>query len=157
MEHFARKLGEDVDYWWTVWVLHDIDWVYVEKEGARHLWSDFDMIADEIGFSREIRGDIRSHGHFLPWIIEKPDTVVRKYINAVDELSGFIWAYFRMIPSDNVMDIKPSSIRKKLKDTSFAAGFDRAEALNCETLLSIPLENFVEEIKIGLTWGSWKK
>jgi predicted hydrolase (HD superfamily) len=41
---------------------------------------------------------------------------VRKYINAVDELSGFIWAYFRMLPSDDVMEIKPKSIKKKLKD-----------------------------------------
>lgn len=157
MEHFAKKLGEDTDYWWTVWVLHDIDWDYVGKDGTRHLLKDFDMIADEIGLSPEIRWDIRSHGHFLPGISEQPDTLVRKYINAVDELSGFIWAYFRMIPSESVMDIKPSSIRKKLKDASFAAWVDRWEALNCETLLSIPLEDFVEDIKRGLDGGDWKK
>ena len=62
-----------------------------------------------------------------------------------------------MIPSDNVMDIKPSSIRKKLKDASFAAGVDRGEALNCETLLGIPLEEFIEDIKGGLAGGNWKK
>lgn len=157
MECCAKKLGEDVDYWWTVGALHDIDWDYVNKDGTRHLLKDFDTIADEIGLSAEIRGDIRSHGHFLPGISEKPDTLVRKYINAVDELSGFIWAYFRMIPSENVMDIKPSSIRKKLKDASFAAGVDRGEALNCESLLSIPLEEFVEDIKQGLVGGNWKK
>jgi len=71
---------------------------------------------DEIDAPAELRGDIRSHGHFLPGITEKPDTLIRKYINAVDELSGFIWAYFRMIPSTDVMDIKVSSIKKKLKD-----------------------------------------
>lgn len=157
MEHFAKKLGEDSEYWWTVWVLHDIDWDYVNKDGTRHLLADFDLIVDEIGLSPLIRGDIRSHGHFLPGITEKPDTLVRKYINAVDELSGFVWAYFRMIPSDNVMDIKPSSIRKKLKDASFAAGVDRWEALNCETLLFISLEDFIEDIKQGLAGGNWKK
>ena len=157
MEYFAKKLGEDVDYWWTVGVLHDIDWDFVEKDGNRHLLKDFDTIADEIGLSSEIRWDIRSHGHFLPGISEKPDTLVRKYINAVDELSGFIWAYFRMIPSESVLDIKPSSIRKKLKDAGFAAWVDRGEALNCETLLSIPLEEFVEDIKLGLVGWVWKK
>lgn len=157
MEYFAEKLGEDPHTWWTVGILHDIDWDYVEKNGDRHLRSDFDTIADEIGLSPELRGDIRSHGHFLPGITEKPDTLIRKYINAVDELSGFIWAYFRMIPSDNVMDIKPSSIRKKLKDASFAAWVDREEAQNCETLLGIPLEEFVEDIKLALAGHEWKK
>jgi predicted hydrolase (HD superfamily) len=75
----------------------------------------------EVEASPELLADIRSHGHFLPGIVEKPDTLLRKYINAVDELSGFIWAYFRMIPSADVMEIKPSSIRKKLRDGSFAA------------------------------------
>jgi putative nucleotidyltransferase with HDIG domain len=55
MEHFAKKLGEDVDYWWTVGVLHDIDWDFVEKDGNRHLLKDFDTIADEIGLPSEIR------------------------------------------------------------------------------------------------------
>jgi predicted hydrolase (HD superfamily) len=75
---------------------------------------------------------------------------VRKYLNAVDELSGFIWAYFRMLPSNNVMDIKPSSIQKKLKDLSFAAGVDRNEVRNCETMLNIPLDVFIEDVKLAL-------
>lgn len=157
MQYFWQKLGQDSDYWWTVWILHDIDWDFVEKDGTRHLWSDLEIILSEINASPELVADIRSHGHFLPWIEDKPDTLVRKYINSVDELSGFIWAYFRMIPSTDVMDIKPSSIRKKLKDVSFAAGVDRAEALNCETMLGIPLEEFVEDIKLALKDGEWRK
>lgn len=157
MEYFAWKLSEDSEYWWTVGVLHDIDWDFIMKDGVHHLREDFDRITDEIILPEEVRADIRSHGHFLPWIIEKPDTLVRKYINAVDELSWFIWAYFRMIPSESVMDIKPSSIRKKLKDMSFAAGIDRGEAMNCESLLWIPLETFVEDVKIALSQGQWKK
>ncbi len=157
MEYFGQKLGQDSQYWWTVGILHDIDRDYIEKNGEKHLKEDFDKICDEVNLNPEARADIRSHGHFLPGIVEKPDTLIRKYINAVDELSGFIWAYFRMIPSGDVMEIKPSSIRKKLKDTSFAAGVDRGEALNCETMLGIPLEEFVEDIKLALKDGEWKK
>jgi predicted hydrolase (HD superfamily) len=62
-----------------------------------------------------------------------------------------------MIPSADVIEIKPSSIRKKLKDSSFAAGVDRGEALNCETMLGISLEDFVEDIKLALKDGEWKK
>lgn len=51
MEYFAKKLGEDADYWWTVWVLHDIDRDYIEKNGDRHLKADFDIIAAKIDLS----------------------------------------------------------------------------------------------------------
>ena len=156
MKYFAQKLGEDAHYWWLVGVLHDIDWDYIEKNGDKHLKTEFDAIMDEISAPAELRADIRSHGHFLGGIEEKPDTLIRKYINAVDELSGFIWAYFRMIPSDDVMEVKASSIKKKLKDKSFAAGVDRAEAINCETLLGISLDEFIEDIKLALAGSEVK-
>lgn len=156
MKHFAKKLWEDTHYWWIVWVLHDIDWDFVEKDGDKHLKEDFEKIMSEIDAPDELLADIRSHGHFLPGITEKPDTLIRKYINAVDELSGFIWAYFRMIPSEDVMEIKTSSIKKKLKDKSFAAGVDRNEARNCETLLTIPLDDFIEDIKKALAGSDIK-
>jgi putative nucleotidyltransferase with HDIG domain len=150
MEYFAKKTGNDADYWWTVGILHDIDRDHIQKDGDKHLKHDFEKIMAEIDAPAELLADIRSHGHFLPGISDKPDTLVRKYLNAVDELSGFI-------PSNDVMDIKPSSIRKKLKDASFAAGVDRGEALNCETMLAIPLEDFVEDIKLALKGGEWVK
>ena len=157
MKYFGEKLGEDSHYWWLVGVLHDIDWDYVEKDGEKHLKDDFEKIMAEIDAPTELLWDIRSHGHFLPGIEEKPDTLIRKYINAVDELSGFIWAYFRMIPSDDVMEIKPKSIKKKLKDKWFAAGVDRVEARNCETLLDLDIDEFIEDIKLALKDGNWTK
>lgn len=159
MKYFGEKLWEDAHYWWLVGVLHDIDWDHIEKDGDKHLKGEFDTIMDEINAPAELRGDIRAHGHFLDGIEEQPDTLIRKYINAVDELSGFIWAYFRMIPSEDVMDIKVKSIKKKLKDKGFAAGVDRAEARNCETMLDISLDEFIEDIKIALKNSdiTWEK
>jgi len=72
-------------------VLHDIDWDYIGKDGDKHMTDDFETIMAEIDSPAELLADIRSHGYFLPQISEEPDTLVRKYINAVDELSGFIW------------------------------------------------------------------
>ncbi|MDA9129400.1 hydrolase [Candidatus Gracilibacteria bacterium] len=150
MKYFGEKLGEDSHYWWLVGVLHDIDWDYIDKDGDKHMTDDFENIMSEIDAPKELLADIRSHGFFLPQISEEPDRLVRKYINAVDELSGFIWAYFRMIPSDDVGDIKVKSIKKKLKDKGFAAGVDRSHTNNCETLLGIPLDEFIEDIKFAL-------
>lgn len=157
MEFFAKKLWEDVHYWWLVGALHDVDWDYIEKDGDKHLKDDFEKIMAEIDAPAELLWDIRSHGHFLPGIEEKPDTLVRKYLNAVDELSWFIWAYFRMLPTEDVMEIKASSVIKKLKDKSFAAGVDRDEARNCETLLDIELSDFIEDIKTALSFGEWER
>jgi len=157
MKYFAEKLGEDSHYWWLVGVLHDIDRDYIEKDGDKHLKDDFEKIMAEVDAPLELLADIRSHGHFLPGIEEEPDTLVRKYINAVDELSGFIWAYFRMLPSEDVMDIKAKSIKKKLKDKSFAAWVDRGEARNCETMLDIEIGEFIEDIKLALKDGEWVK
>jgi len=61
-----------------------------------------------------------------------------------------------MIPSEDVMDIKASSIKKRLKDKSFAAGVDREHAKNCETMLDIPLEEFIEDIKKALVGSGIK-
>lgn len=157
MKYFGEKLWEDSHYWWLVGVLHDIDRDYIEKDGDKHLKDDFEKIMAEIDAPAELLADIRAHGHFLPGIVEEPDTLIRKYINAVDELSGFIWAYFRMIPSDDVMDIKPKSIKKKLKDKWFAAGVDRGEARNCETMLDLDIGEFIEDIKLALKDGEWSK
>ena len=158
MKFFWEKLWEDAHYWWLVGVLHDIDWDFVEKDGDKHLKNDFEKIMSEIDAPAELLWDIRAHGHFLPGITEEADSsLVRKYINAVDELSGFIWAYFRMMPSDDVMEIKPKSIKKKLKDKWFAAWVDRAEARNCETMLDLNIDDFIEDMKLALKDGKWSK
>jgi len=156
MKYFAEKLGEDTHYWWLVWALHDIDWDYIGKDGDKHIAEDLENILWEIGGWDELIGDIRAHGYHLPHITDEPNTLVRKYICAVDELSGFIWAYFRMIPSEDVMDIKASSIKKRLKDKSFAAGVDREHAKNCETMLGISLDDFIEDIKKALAGSEIK-
>jgi predicted hydrolase (HD superfamily) len=118
---------------------------------------DFEKILAEINAPEELLWDIRAHWFFLEGINADPNTLIRKYINAVDELSGFIWAYFRMLPSDDIMEIKPKSIKKKLKDKWFAAGVDRAHTMNCETMLGIPLDEFIEDIKLALKDGNWSK
>ena len=81
---------------------------------------------------------------------------MRKYLCSVDEISWFIGAYFRMILSDDVMDIKSKSIKKKLKDKNFASWVDRHEAKHCENLLEITLDEFIEDIKLALKDWTWK-
>ena len=158
MEYFAEKLWEDKDYWWAVGILHDIDWDFIEKDANRHCKQDLEKICKEADIPEQIVSDIKSHAYWLvEGIEEKPDTLVRKYLCSADELSWFMWAYFRMIPSDDVAAIKVKSIKKKIKDKSFASWVDRNEIKNCETKLEIPLDEFIEDIKQAWKWKVYTK
>jgi predicted hydrolase (HD superfamily) len=48
-----------------VGALHDIDWDHIEKDGDKHMQTDFETIMAEIDAPAELLGDIRSHGFFL--------------------------------------------------------------------------------------------
>ncbi len=158
MEYFAEKLWEDTHYWWTVWTLHDIDWDYIGKDGNAHCKEEFIKMCHEFEIPESIIKDVQSHLYWLDRGLGiKPDTLVRKYLSAVDELSGFMWAYFRMTPYDDPKDLKPKSIKKKIKDKRFAAGVSREEVKNCETLLNIDLGDFINDVKVGLAKGEWEK
>ena len=56
---------------------------------------------------------------------EPVDTLLKQYLISADELVGFVGAYARMRPT-GLEGMEASSVIKKMKDTSFAAGVDRA-------------------------------
>ncbi len=57
--------------------------------------------------------DIRAHAHFLTWV--EANTLIKKYIASVDEITGFIWAISRMMPNKTVAEVKVKSVKKKSK------------------------------------------
>ena len=89
--------------------------------------------------------DIRSH-YEEKFPEHGLDTLLRKYLASVDELSGFIWACSRMTPNKSLDEVKVTSVLKKLKDKGFAAGVNREHCRRCETLLGISLEDFIPQM-----------
>lgn len=149
MKYFANKLWQNEQAWQLVWLLHDIDWDFLEKDWEKHCKEDLEKICSEINLPTQLVEDIKSHAHFITWV--QPDTLIRKYICAVDELTWFIWAVSKMMPNKTIQEVKVKSVKKKLKDKKFAAWVDRNETKNCETMLNIPLEEFIEDL---LKWLS---
>ncbi len=147
MEYFAIKLWEDPDYWYVLGLLHDIDRDFVGKDPSRHLKEDFDKIVDEIWLSDEMKKQIRAHATMLTGI--EPFDLPSKYLASIDELSGFLNAYALMRP-EGFEGMKLKSIKKKIKDKSFAAWVDRQELKNCEKYLDIPFDEFVMEVAQGM-------
>lgn len=120
MRYFARKRGEDEDYWGNIGLLHDLDY---ELYPQQHCIKTEEMLREE-GVDEEIIRSILSHGYGICTDVE-PIHYMEKVLFAADELTGLIKATCLMRPSRSVFDVEVKSINKKWKDKAFAAGVDR--------------------------------
>ena len=120
MAWYARELGENVEFWSLCGLLHDVDF---EQYPEQHCHKAPELLA-EIGASEEMIHAICSHGYGLCSDVE-PVHQMEKIMFAIDELTGLIGAAARMRPSNSVMDMELSSLKKKFKDKKFAAGCSR--------------------------------
>lgn len=123
MAHFARIHEPDkVDDWIVTGLLHDFDYEKhpTEEEhpfvGVAHLRERGD-VSDEI-----IQAIL---GHALYSGVAR-DTSMARHLFACDELSGLIVACCKVRP-DGVESLAPKSVKKKLKDKSFAAAVNRED------------------------------
>ena len=152
MEALAKKFGGDTQTWKVAGMLHDLDWDKLNKDYEKHCGDTLEHLLSTIKAPAELLGDIRAH-YASKYGAEYPlDTMLRKCLYCVDELTGFIIAVTLVRPSKKIADVEISSVKKKLKDKAFAAQVDRAQIGSCEELLSIPLEEF-----IGITLGAMKE
>ena len=143
MKRFAKKLNQPQDIRYTAGLLHDIDRDLIQKNSDKHLKEAFETIAAEIGLPQLLIEDIKSHGPELTGV--PVNSLLRKYLSSVDELTGFIHAIALMRP-EKFDGMSASSITKKMKDKKFAAGVDRDHLVNCEKYLNIPFATFAEEV-----------
>ena len=148
MRYFADDLGygEDVEFWATVGLLHDIDFELWPEE---HCLKAPELLK-EGGADEDFIHAVCSHAYGLCCDVE-PIHEMEKVLFAVDELTGLIGAAARMRPSKSVMDMELSSLKKKFKDKKFAAGCSRdviregAERLGWE--LDALLERTIEAMR----------
>jgi len=139
MRAYARKFGEDEDYWGVVGLLHDFDWEIHPKLPDHPLKGA--EILRERGAPEAMVQDILAHAPFT----EVPrDSLVRKTIFAVDELTGFIVAVALVRPSRSLSDLKAKSVRKKMKDKSFAAKVSREDIETGAQELGIDLSEHIQ-------------
>ncbi|MDD4319154.1 MAG: lysine--tRNA ligase [Candidatus Peribacteraceae bacterium] len=152
MESLAARFGGDPQTWKVAGMLHDLDWDHLEKDAEKHCGTTLEQLLATIEAPQELLADIRSH-YAEKYGAEHPlDTWLRKALYCADELTGFIIAVALVRPSRKLADVEVKSVKKKLKDKSFAAQVNREQILRCETLLGIPLDEF-----IGLNLEAMKK
>ena len=145
MRWYAQQIGEDLDFWGLVGLLHDVDF---EKYPEEHCVKAPELMA-EIGCSPELVHGVCSHGYGLVCQV-KPEAEMEKFLFAADELTGLIGAAVKMRPSKSVMDLEVSSLKKKFKDKRFAAGCSRDVIRQGAQLLGWELETLMEKTILAM-------
>jgi putative nucleotidyltransferase with HDIG domain len=137
---YARRLGEDEELWAAVALLHDFDYE-IHPTLDQHPQDGASILRDE-GWPEEVVEAVLSHAEHLAM---PRDTPLKKALFACDELSGFVHACGLVRP-DGIDTLEPKSVRKKLKQPSFAAGVHRDEVYAGAELLGLELDDHIRNV-----------
>jgi len=141
MRAYARKFGENEDWWGTVGLVHDFDY---EKfpTATDHPTKGAEILRGK-GWPEEMVKTVLAHAAHTG---EPRDTLAKKVICAVDELTGFIVAVALVKPNKKLSDVEVSSVKKKMKDKAFARQINREEILRGATELGVTLDDHIATV-----------
>jgi putative nucleotidyltransferase with HDIG domain len=141
MVAYARKLGGDEEMWAVTGLVHDLD--YERHPDLQDTENGHPRTAlrlfEELGWPQEVIDAVAGHATFLG---VPRETDMAKALFAVDELSGFIAACALVRPT-GIEGMKPKSVKKKLKQPSFAAGVNRDEVYQGAEELGVDFDEHV--------------
>jgi putative nucleotidyltransferase with HDIG domain len=138
MRAYARKYGEDEEQWAVTGLVHDLDYERypdLETGHPRHALKEL----EERGYPQDVIDAVAGHAEFMG---VPRETLMAKTLFAVDELSGFIAACALVRPT-GIEGMKPKSVKKKLKQPSFAAGVNRDEVQRGAEELGVDFDEHV--------------
>ncbi len=125
MVAYAQRAGEDEELWGVTGLLHDADYERFpdmddEEQGhPRTIMAEL----ERRDASPEIVRAIAAHTDFLG---VPPQSPMERTLVAVDELCGFLIACAYVRP-EGIHGLTPKSVKKKLRQPSFAAAVNRDE------------------------------
>ena len=127
MAAYAQELGEDAELWYQTGLLHDLDWEMFPDEHPNK------AVAEIVNhYPTPLIEAIKAHAPGRTG--KQPETLIEKYLFACDELSGLMNAISLMRPN-GFSDMEAKSVKKKLKDKSFAANVSREDINQGMTLI----------------------
>lgn len=139
MRAYAEEFGEDVEKWGIVGLLHDFDYERWPTPPDHPL--EGSKILAEHGYPQDVIYAIKSH-------VDQVDDCPRisrldKTLFACDELSGFITAVALVRPS-GIDGMKAKSVRKKMKQNSFAEKVSREDIVSGAEELGVDLNTHIQ-------------
>ncbi len=139
LEMYAKEYGEDLELWYITGLLHDLDYFEFPDE---HPLKSLEWFK-EWQYPEELIHTVAAHYWKKTGV--QPASKLAAALIAVDELSGFLYAYSLMRP-EHWEGMKPSSVSKKFKDKAFAAKIDREEVRFGVEKLGVDFSEHVQKL-----------
>ncbi|MCH2182658.1 MAG: HDIG domain-containing protein [Mariniblastus sp.] len=158
MRAYATRSGEDVEKWGIVGLLHDFDYERWPEPPDHPLQGS--QILAEHGYPEDVIYAIKSHVDQVPG--HPRISQLDKTLFACDELCGFITAVALVRPQ-GIVGMNAKSVRKKMKQKSFAEKVSREDITEGARELGIELNEHIQFVvdalaedaqQLGLPVGS---
>jgi uncharacterized protein len=137
MRALADHFGEDQDRWGLAGLFHDLDQDQTHDDLARHGYQSVEWLRAEGYDDEAVLNTVLAHTE------EKYQTdLMSKTIVHADGVAGLLVACALVRP-DKSNGMKVSSVKKKLKEKSFAPGVERDKIRGVEESIGIPMDEFI--------------
>ena len=137
----AERLGEDADAWEVIGILHDVDFDVTKDDPEKHTVLAGEWLR-EWGFGEQAVRAVLAHNEMAEHGLERGSTL-ELALSASESITGLVVATALVMPSKKLADVKPKSVRKRMKEKAFARKVSREEIMQCEQI-GIPLAEFCE-------------
>ena len=137
MRSLARHFDEDEDKWGLAGLWHDLDYDQTADDFDRHTHQTIEWLKSEGMDDETILNAILAHKYE-----DHRHSLIDQAIVHADAVAGLIVACALVRP-EKAEGMKVSSVKKKLKEKSFAPGVEREEIRNVEESIGVPLEDFL--------------
>ena len=136
MRRLAHHFGEDEHTWGLTGLFHDLDQDQTGKDLERHAYLAAEWLR-EAGEDEVVVNGVLAHAH-----PQYQTDLMSRSIVAADAVAGLLVAAALPRP-EKAVGMKVSSVKKKLKEKSFAPGVNRDEIHAC-TDIGLELDQFIE-------------
>jgi len=141
MRFYARKFAENENEWGIVGLLHDFDYERYPTE-TDHPFRGVEYLRGK-GVPDSWLEAILAHA---PHTGVEPQSLLAKTLVACDELTGLITATTYVLPTKQIADLKPSSVRKRMKEPAFARKVNREDIVRGAGLIGVELDEHISNV-----------
>jgi putative nucleotidyltransferase with HDIG domain len=146
MRDQARRRGGEEELWGLTGLLHDLDYErHPDLETGHPRMAIAEL--ERRGYPAELVRGVASHADHLG---VPRESEMELALAAVDELSGFVLACAYVRP-ERLHGMTVKSVRKKLKQPSFAAAVGREDVAGGAEALGVELNELIEQVIAALT------
>lgn len=144
MRAVAGHFGEDPDRWALAGLFHDLDQDQTHDEPERHGFQSVEWLREEGYEDEAVLNTVLAHAHD-----QYQTDLMSKTIVHADGVAGLLVACALVRP-DKATGMKVSSVKKKLKEKSFAPGVERDKIRDVEEKIGVPMDDFIAVAITGL-------